>query len=140
MTCPTGRPVASAPAHLTRAAGLVTSAGTRAQGRAGSGGRRSPASSPAGSGGGRPPGRSRRRIAGAIAAHLQRPPQRADKADGPTGAATRAHSPARIQPRPRPDRRNSMADHVLVIEDDPRLGTVLLRFLSREGYTPALVT
>jgi putative two-component system response regulator len=33
-----------------------------------------------------------------------------------------------------------MADTILVVEDDPRLGTVLLRFLEREGYTPALVT
>jgi putative two-component system response regulator len=33
-----------------------------------------------------------------------------------------------------------MADLILVVEDDPRLGPVLLRFLQREGYTPELVT
>jgi putative two-component system response regulator len=32
-----------------------------------------------------------------------------------------------------------MTDTILVVEDDPRLGTVLLRFLEREGYTPTLV-
>ncbi len=32
-----------------------------------------------------------------------------------------------------------MADLILVVEDDPRLGPVLVRFLQREGYTPTLV-
>ena len=33
-----------------------------------------------------------------------------------------------------------MPDTILVVEDDSRLGPVLLRFLGREGYTPTLTT